>query len=214
MTRTSTIRFVPIVAALALGALGGTAQADPQDGGWSRGRDDHANERRWDDSANRGDRGGRREQDRRDDRWSRHDRDDRDGHERRQWRSEDAPRYGYGYGGYPYGYGYRNYGYRGYGRGNAYPGYGYRNYEYGRYRRDDGRDDDAALTIAGGVIGGLIGNHAASPENRAAGTVFGALVGGVLGHAIGQSNNDDHPRRGWRGERDGWGDARRYRHDD
>ena len=188
MARTHTIRFASILAILALGTLGGTAFADPQDGGWRRER------------AERADRSSphRRDMDaRRDDRWAR---DRHEGRDRPRWRRDDSPRpgrygdYRYSYDYYPYDYRYRSYGdgYRGYDDG--YRG-GYRTYGHPRYRRDDGRGDDAALTIAGGVIGGLIGNHATSPENRAAGTVFGAVIGGVLGHAIGQSNNDDRRRR-------------------
>ena len=125
--------------------------------------------------------------------------------DRGQWRSDDGRRYGnrgnpsYG----SYGYRYRSYGYGSYGPVYRYEPRGY-DYGYRHYRRSDGHDDDAALTIAGGVIGGLIGNRAASPENRAAGTVFGAVIGGVIGHAIGQSNNDDRRRY----------DRYRYRYDD
>lgn len=187
MARPHAIRWTSILAALALGVLGSAAQADPQDGGWNRGREDRSEHRR---DGNAG----------------RNERDGRNGHDRPRWRADDSPHYGYngyphGYGGYSRSYGYGSYGYGAYSRGYGYPGYD-RGYGYRSYRRDDGRDDDAALTIAGGVIGGLIGNHAASPENRAAGTVFGAVIGGVLGHAIGQSNNDDHRRRDWRGDRD------------
>lgn len=176
MARTPAARIASILAVLALGAAGTTALAGPHDDGgsrWRAERSSRAQHERW-------------------------DRDTRSVRDRRPWHDGYAPRYrreGYPYGyrhdgrDYRYGYGYRD-------------GYAYRGGDYRRhYRRDDGRDDDTALTIAGGVIGGLIGNHATSPENRAAGTVFGAVIGGVLGHAIGQSNNDDRSRRGWRDER-------------
>jgi hypothetical protein len=215
-------RLASILAVLLLCAASGSALADPYDGGATR-------ERGSRDEPYRHDADGRyqsrRDSDQRaQDRWNRDargyrgehaDRDgDRDAWRAREyrrdardhsyWRGYDYPRYGYG------NYGYGNYGYGNYGYG--YPG-GYYGYPR-RYRHDDGSGDDAALTIAGGVIGGLIGNNAASPENRAAGTVFGALIGGVLGHAIGQSNNDDH-RHGWsRGYGGGDRDERRYRHDD
>ncbi|MCC7463012.1 MAG: glycine zipper 2TM domain-containing protein [Gammaproteobacteria bacterium] len=209
MARTHTTRFAFILAVLALGALGGTALADPQDGGWHRERAERSGQQRREADARRGEHWARNGHD---ERWQR---DGRHGRDRSPWRQDDSHRYHtydrahgptYAYGD---GRGYRSdrYGHRGYQDPYSYRGYDYRYDDgYRRSRRDGNRNDDAALTIAGGVVGGLIGNHAASPENRAAGTVFGALIGGVLGHAIGQSNNDDPRHRARRGGRDDWRD--------
>jgi len=48
-------------------------------------------------------------------------------------------------------------------------------------RHDAGRTG----TIAGGLIGALIGNQVAGHGNRTAGTVIGGAAGAVVGHQIG-----------------------------
>ncbi len=49
---------------------------------------------------------------------------------------------------------------------------------------------DAALTALGAAGGAIIGNRAASPENRTIATLAGAIVGGIIGNAVGDAIDD------------------------
>ena len=70
--------------------------------------------------------------------------------------------------------------------------HGYTGVEWERdYGIAEGRcNSDAALAAVGAVGGALIGNRAASPENRAIATVAGAIIGGLIGNAVGDAIDD------------------------
>ncbi|MBZ6377527.1 hypothetical protein B5C34_04475 [Pacificimonas flava] len=60
---------------------------------------------------------------------------------------------------------------------------------YERCRADNGVNTG---TLAGGAIGGLLGNEIARRGDKVAGTIIGAAVGAVIGHEVGK---DDDRRR-------------------
>lgn len=99
-----------------------------------------------------------------------------------------------GYGGYG---GYGGNGYGGYGNG----GYGSSYPRYDGYGRDDGYrpyGDNAGrsmATIAGGVIGAVLGSHVGGGSGRFAATAVGSMVGGIAGRQIyDQSQQNRAPR--------------------
>jgi len=80
------------------------------------------------------------------------------------------------------------------------PAHGYRNKEARKFKGYTGREwdndygirsgrcnTDTVLAAIGAAGGAVIGNRAASPENRTVATLIGALVGGVIGNEIGES---------------------------
>lgn len=71
----------------------------------------------------------------------------------------------------------------------------YRGYTGVEWEQDygvaEGRcNTDAALTAVGAVGGAIVGNRAASPENRTIATIVGAVIGGVIGNKIGDAIDD------------------------
>ncbi len=74
--------------------------------------------------------------------------------------------------------------------GSLYAGYSGR--EWSRdYGVLGGRcDTEEVLTVVGAVAGAVIGNRAASPDNRAIATLAGAIIGGVIGNRIGEAIDD------------------------
>jgi uncharacterized protein YcfJ len=52
------------------------------------------------------------------------------------------------------------------------------------------QNDTAGGTIAGAIIGGVIGNSVARRGDRGAATVVGAVAGGAIGNSIAQNNNN------------------------
>jgi uncharacterized protein YcfJ len=59
------------------------------------------------------------------------------------------------------------------------------------YRRSRSNGGSALPTIAGGVIGGVIGRQFGSGDGRDAMTVVGTLVGAAIGHSSAQRRFDD-----------------------
>lgn len=51
---------------------------------------------------------------------------------------------------------------------------------YGRY------DNDTGATLAGGIIGGVIGNRLGDDGGNPVATVAGAIIGGAIGHTLAQ----------------------------
>jgi len=56
--------------------------------------------------------------------------------------------------------------------------------------------DSAVPTVAGAIVGGVVGNQFGKGSGKDAATVAGALLGGAVGNEIGST-----PRRGYRVER-------------
>lgn len=74
-------------------------------------------------------------------------------------------------------------------------------YGGGYYRGDDGRRGDGAgrsmATIAGGVIGAVLGSNVGGGSGKIAATAVGSMVGGIAGREIyDQSQQDRYPRAG------------------
>jgi len=81
----------------------------------------------------------------------------------------------------------------------------------------------AVPTVAGAVIGGVVGNQVFRGDGRAFATVAGAAIGGVVGHEVAKNNHrrGAYPvtrtrcevQRNWRTEQHitGWDVAYRYR---
>jgi len=56
-------------------------------------------------------------------------------------------------------------------------------------RRVDGGNNNAAGTVIGAIVGGVLGNTVGKGDGRKAATVAGAVVGGAVGHGV--ASQDD-----------------------
>ena len=56
-------------------------------------------------------------------------------------------------------------------------------------RRVDGGNNNAAGTVIGAIVGGVLGNTVGKGDGRKAATVAGAVVGGAVGHGV--ASKDD-----------------------
>jgi len=56
-------------------------------------------------------------------------------------------------------------------------------------RRADGGNNNAAGTVIGAIVGGVLGNTVGKGDGRKAATVAGAVVGGAVGHNV--ASQDD-----------------------
>jgi uncharacterized protein YcfJ len=56
-------------------------------------------------------------------------------------------------------------------------------------RRVDGGNNNAAGTVIGAIVGGVLGNTVGKGDGRKAATVAGAVVGGAVGHGV--ASRDD-----------------------
>jgi surface antigen len=71
----------------------------------------------------------------------------------------------------------------------------YRGYTGVEWQEDHGIqggrcNTDTILTVVGAAGGAIIGNRAASAENRTVATIVGAIAGGLIGNKIGESIDD------------------------
>lgn len=72
-----------------------------------------------------------------------------------------------------------------------------RNYGSGDICRAQRNHAATTGTVAGAVVGGILGSQVAGRGNRTEGTIVGAVVGGVAGNAIGRNSVRcaSYPRR-------------------
>ncbi len=70
--------------------------------------------------------------------------------------------------------------------------------EYDRYSRDNRRSgSDTGRTLAGAIIGGILGHQIGSGSGRDAATVGGAVIGGAIANQSGRDRYDDRYDRGY-----------------
>ena len=79
----------------------------------------------------------------------------------------------------------------GYYRNDGYYGGGYDSYGYGNGRRYGDQASRSMATIAGGVIGAVLGNQVGGGAGKFAATTVGSMVGGIAGREIYDQTQDN-----------------------